>query len=204
LSAAAECFRENGIAATSTDDVARSLGATKGMIYHHFRSKTDLFFAVYQRGMELNFAAIDPHRIRDGSALDRLAHMSLAHAVVLMEHQAFQRVLGQGVAMHQQGSTTAAQRQTLAELIKLRDDYEATFRATIEDAAQNEGFPVGDASIASKSFLAVLNSTVYWYTPREADAHHEQYAIARQLVGYALRGLGARVPDFIEENEETS
>ncbi|MGI9355509.1 MAG: TetR family transcriptional regulator [Rhizobiaceae bacterium] len=202
MSAAAECFRENGFAATSIDDVARSLGATKGMIYHHFRSKTDLFFAVYQRGMELNFEAIEPYGNHDGPALDRLALMSLAHAVVLMEHQAFQRVLGQGVAMHQQGSTTAAQRETLAELIKVRDSYEATFRAAIEDAAKQEGFVVEDASLASKSVLAVLNSTVFWYTPREADAHHEQHTIARQLVGYALRGLGARVPDCIEMTDE--
>ena len=202
MSAAAECFRENGFAATSIDDVARSLGATKGMIYHHFRSKTDLFFAVYQRGMELNFEAITPHSESNGPALDRLAHMSLAHAVVLMEHQAFQRVLGQGVAMHQQGSTTAAQRETLAELIKVRDSYEATFRTAIETTAKEEGFPVGDASLASKSFLAVLNSTVFWYSPREADAQREQHTIARQLVGYALRGLGARVPDFIEMSDE--
>ena len=59
-----------------------------------------------------------------------------------------------------------------------------------------------DASLASKSVLAVLNSTVFWYSPREADAHHEQHTIARQLVGYALRGLGARVPDFIEMTDE--
>ncbi len=203
LSAAAECFRENGFAATSIDDVARSLGATKGMIYHHFRSKTDLFFAVYQRGMELNFDAIKPFRNADGSALEQLSRMALAHAVAMMEHQAFQRVLGQGVALHQQGSTTAAQRETLAELIKIRDSYEAAFRTAIENAARDEGFDLPSASLASKSFLAVLNSTVFWYSPREADEKHEQHNLAQQLVSYALRGLGARVPDFIDTTDQT-
>ncbi len=203
LSAAAECFRENGFAATSTNDVARSLGATKGMIYHHFRSKADLFFAVYQRGMELNFAAIEPFRHTHGPALGRLAGMALAHAVAMMEHQAFQRVLGQGVALHQQGSTTAAQRETLAELIKIRDSYEAAFRTAIEDAAKEEGFDLPSASMASKSFLAVLNSTVFWYTPREADEKQEQETLATQLVNYALRGLGARVPETIKLTDET-
>ena len=64
LVAAADCFKENGFAATSIDDVADMLGATKGMIYHHFRSKIDLFFAVYRRGMEINFGATEPEAKR--------------------------------------------------------------------------------------------------------------------------------------------
>ena len=90
--------------------------------------------------------------------------------------------------------------QISVSLNEKTDSYEATFRTAIEDAAREEGFVVGDESLASKSFLAVLNSTVFWYSPREADAHHEQHTIARQLVSYALRGLGARVPDFIEKD----
>ncbi|MDD9911065.1 MAG: TetR/AcrR family transcriptional regulator [Ahrensia sp.] len=203
LSAAAECFRENGYAATSIDDVARSLGATKGMIYHHFRSKTDLFFAVYERGMELNFEAIEPHRSHDGAAHEKLALMGRSHAIALMEHQAFQRVLGQGVAMHQQGSTTAQQRKTLARLIKVRNSYEAEFRNVIEVAAVEDGFALEDASLASKSFLAVLNSTVFWYSPRKADSDAERENIAAQLVTFALRGLGAQVPAFIENDMKT-
>ncbi|MGD9915173.1 MAG: TetR/AcrR family transcriptional regulator [Rhizobiaceae bacterium] len=43
LRTAALCFMERGYYATSIDDVARKLGATKGRIYHHFPSKGDLF-----------------------------------------------------------------------------------------------------------------------------------------------------------------
>lgn len=200
LQAAAECFKENGFAATSIDDVAYSLGATKGMIYHHFRSKIDLFFAVYQRGMEINFEATEPEATSDAKPLDRLARMSIAHAVALMAHQPFQRVLAQGVAMHQTGSTTAAQRDTLSKLIKTRDTYEELFRSTIEAAANDAGVELNNASLASKSFLAVLNSTVFWYTPRRRNATAEQVSIAMELVNYALRGLGMHLPeDAIED-----
>ena len=34
LTAAAECFMEQGFHASSIDDVARRLGATKGRVYH--------------------------------------------------------------------------------------------------------------------------------------------------------------------------
>lgn len=203
LTAAAECFRENGFAATSIDDVARSLGATKGMVYHHFRSKTDLFFAVYRRGMELNFAASRPHLQGPGTALKRLTRMSVSHSVAMMEHQAFQRVLAQGVTMHLQGATTAAQRDTLRELIEIRDAYETMFRKAIAQAACEEGFVVRDLSLASKSFLAVLNGSVYWYSPRDSDEHGERIALARELVAYALRGLGADVPEELSAKRGT-
>lgn len=206
LVAAAECFKENGFAATSIDDVAHHLGATKGMIYHHFRSKMDLFFAVYQRGMEINFEATTPQADSQHPPLVRLVRMGMAHSIALMAHQPFQRVLAQGVAMHQTGSTTAAQRDTLSTLIETRDTYETMFRRAIEDAAQQCNTVINNPSLASKSFLAVLNSTVFWYTPRRTNATEEQVSIAAELVNYALRGLGLNMPphaidDWIKTNE---
>ena len=194
LIAAAECFKENGFAATSIDDVAHHLGATKGMIYHHYRSKTDLFFAVYRRGMEINFAATEPEAKKGGDPVEILARMAMAHCIALMAHQPFQRVLAQGVAMHQSGSTTAAQRETLSELIKIRDTYEALFRHAIERAADHAGVALNNTSVSSKSFLAVLNSTVFWYSPRKEDPLGEQISLARELVIFALQGLGMHLP----------
>jgi len=194
LSAAAECFKENGFAATSIDDVARSLSATKGMIYHHFRSKMDLFFAVYQRGMEINFEAVRPQSESSGDPVKTLARMGLAHSIALMAHQPFQRVLTQGVEMHQTGSTTASQRHTLVELIELRNTYEGLFRLAIENAIEGQ-CEITDLSLASKSFLAVLNGTVFWYSPREQNPQEEQVALAHDLVKFAMQGLGLKMPD---------
>ncbi len=205
LRAAARCFMQHGFAAASIDDVARELGATKGMIYHHFRSKTDLFFEVYRQGMAINFAAIRPHSEGESNALDRLTLMGLAHTIALLEEQAFQRVLAQGVAMHQQGSTTAAQREALVELIDSRNSYETMFRSTIEAATKEAGLSVNDLSIASKSFLAVLNSTVFWYSPRQDNPKAERATLAFELVSYALKGLGTTMPEaaneFLEQYE---
>ncbi|NRB32724.1 MAG: hypothetical protein HRU27_19215, partial [Rhizobiaceae bacterium] len=104
------------------------------------------------------------------------------------------------VAMHQTGSTTAAQRDTLSQLIQTRDTYEELFRSSIEAAADDTGVELSNPSLASKSFLAVLNSTVFWYTPRRRNATAEQVSIAMELVNYALRGLGMHLPeDAIED-----
>jgi len=197
LDAAAECFRDQGFAAASIDDVARALNATKGRIYHHFRSKTDLFFAVYRRGMALNFEAVEPFSLQNTSALEKLAHMGMAHAIVLMAQMAYQRVLAQGVHMHQTGATTAAQRQTLEGLIELRNRYEVMFRDAIVDLVNAENLPIDDTPLATRSFLSVLNGSVYWYSPQRDDIHREQTELAVKQVTYALRGLGVSLPQSV-------
>ena len=60
LNAAAHAFMDQGFAATTLDRVADRLGATKGAVYYYYRSKSDLFFAVHRRAMELTRAALEP------------------------------------------------------------------------------------------------------------------------------------------------
>jgi AcrR family transcriptional regulator len=51
IRAAIKVFAKRGYAATRIIDVARSAGIGKGTIYEYFRSKEDLFFAVFQQVM---------------------------------------------------------------------------------------------------------------------------------------------------------
>ena len=48
LDAARELFAAQGYEATSTEEIVRSIGVSRGTLYHHFRNKAALFEAVYQ------------------------------------------------------------------------------------------------------------------------------------------------------------
>jgi AcrR family transcriptional regulator len=48
LESAAELFLSKGIGATSLDQIAAAAGVTKGAIYDHFDSKTDLVFELFE------------------------------------------------------------------------------------------------------------------------------------------------------------
>ena len=51
MKAARKLFGERGFAATSVDDIAAASRVAKGAIYHYFRTKNDLFEAVFEAGL---------------------------------------------------------------------------------------------------------------------------------------------------------
>lgn len=53
IGTASRLFNQRGIEATSIDDVAAALGATKGAVYHYFENKNQLLMACYERAFEL-------------------------------------------------------------------------------------------------------------------------------------------------------
>jgi AcrR family transcriptional regulator len=60
IAAADRRFSADGFHATSLDAVADEAGYTKGAVYSNFRSKEDLFFAVYERRVDRSVAQTAP------------------------------------------------------------------------------------------------------------------------------------------------
>ncbi|MEC4721258.1 TetR/AcrR family transcriptional regulator [Noviherbaspirillum sp. CPCC 100848] len=196
LLVAAECFMERGFHATSIDDVARRMNATKGRIYHYYASKTDLFFGIHREGMARLFAAVQPARetarqaAGDGAAV--LGAMLRAHALALFEHHAFESVVVQGVQLHRFGALTPGQRKELDELIESRDRFEQLFKDQT-DIAKADG-SVGDVntSIAVKTMLGGLQWSLIWYRPEKNSSLENREYLADQMVATLLEGLRAR------------
>lgn len=190
LEAAAACFMERGYEAASIDEVARRLGATKGRVYHHFPAKADLLAGVFRAGMEMNFQAVAAARAVSGPAVHRWNAMAAAHVRQIITTRSFQRAVWQGVEMHLRGATTPTQRDTFAELVAMRDDYSGIFRQAIEQARTEGDMRFADAGIANQVMFMALNSPLFWYTPRPGETAADLDAIVRQVVGFALGGLG--------------
>ena len=123
---------------------------------------------------------------------------ALEHARMMISTKAFQRVVWEGVEMHLRGSTTPEQREALDELLKERHRYSAIFRAETEAARQAGLLSYGNISIANQLMFMTLNSPIFWYTPRPGESPDERERIARQVVTFALRGLGASEESFDE------
>lgn len=194
LEAAARAFMRQGYAATSIEDVADLLGATKGRIYHYYRSKADLFFDVHRESMRQNLEGAGVIARESGSPVDRLRRMVRAHAQLMMSHLPFQRCSVLGVEMHLAGSTTRKQRETLRRIIALRDEYEGLFVGVIEEAiAAGEVHPL-DAKLVAKAMLGGLNWITVWYRQRDSDTEAGRGRIADEITAYLVGGLAPASP----------
>ena len=189
IDAAATCFMESGYSDASIDDVARRLGATKGMIYHYFKSKADLFFEVHRVGMAININAIEPLIARDMSPKQKLIAICRAHLRNMLDHLNYQRVVLQGVEMHLFGSTTPGQREKLQLLMHERERYESMIRSVLVAGKAQGAFAFESASMASKAVLAILNNPVIWYHPRASQNQADRENIIEQFTQFALNSI---------------
>ena len=77
IGTASRLFNQRGIDATSIDDVAAALGATKGAVYHYFKNKNQLLMACYERAFELYDLFIEVSEKSSDSPIDVL--MTIMH-----------------------------------------------------------------------------------------------------------------------------
>lgn len=158
LITAAALFREKGYANSTTRELATRLGIQKASLYHHIAKKEDLLYAlcvdslrrIHSEGEQAIAAHVAP--------LERLralihAHLRAAltdqdkHATMLIELRELSK-------------------ERYAEVLQLRDRYEALVRQTIADA-QAAGVLRQDppAKYQTLALLNQLNWTIFWFRP---------------------------------------
>ena len=190
LDAAAKAFTTYGFASASIDVIAREIGATKGSVYYHYRSKAELFFAVHKRAMVINLKAQLPIVNDAGlSPMAKLHEMAYRHAMVMMDSLFYQRVTVHGVELHQSISTTPQEREALTQVIAMRDAYESLFEQILQEGMRAGQLASLDVSLASKSILGSLNWVTVWYRPREGELPSARQRIAKQLARQATYGV---------------
>ncbi len=187
LRAAAELFMEFGYTATSIDAVAQRLGATKGRIYHHYKSKADLFIEVQIAAMTRINSQIEPIARGRGSTVERLSAMALRHMQILLTELPMQKVAVQGLERHLLGASSAAKR--MRAVVKMRDDYEKMFVELIDDGVREGVIVDMPAKLLAKPFFGALNWTTVWYSQRRLQSADTIDDIAHTLAAFALRGL---------------
>lgn len=190
IEAAAEAFMRQGFAATSIDDIARLLGCTKGLIYYHFRNKTELFFAIHREGMEYNLAKVRPIVASGESAAARIEGMARVHIDAVIDRLAYQRVTLMGLEMQITGSTTPDERAMLEGLMQMYDEYEALYVGVIADGIADGSFQPGEPRMIVKPFLGALNWMIMWYRPRPSMTKSSRSKLVDGMLSFLLRGLG--------------
>ncbi|MET0450695.1 MAG: TetR/AcrR family transcriptional regulator [Mycobacterium sp.] len=191
LDAAADAFMVRGFANTTIDDIADDVGATKGLIYYHFRSKFDIFLAVYEDGMRRVRERVEPYAGAPGTGRERLEAMSIAHVENLMTELGYHHVVHQGVRDQSSTALKVRQRDALAALNELRSDYERMFRRVITEGIADGSLRNVDDALATRTLLSNLNAVDVWYRKIEGQTETELRDLAGQVVDILIGGVAA-------------
>lgn len=176
--AAARVLGERGYEGASLSRICAVAGILPGSLYHHFKSKEDLFVTVHAEGFKQLNEAVDSALA--GAPKDpwaRLEAACAAHLTLLVGSPDVSLITGTSL-FHI--APPALQRR----LNRDRDAYEARYAGLIE--ALRVPAQV-DAALLRLNLLGALNWTRMWYRPGKRDpkvlAHHLVQVMLRQPLG---------------------
>lgn len=166
VAAAADLFARNGFGATSLDDIAEVLGASKASLYYHIKNKEEILRLIF-----LTVLTVSEEPLRRVVESDLLPNEKLWRAI---EHQtavAADRSPAMIVFYREQPHLTGP---FANEIILRKKVYERYFEQIIEEG-QTAGLflPDVDAKIAVFGLLGMCNWLSQWYraggqyTPRQ-------------------------------------
>jgi AcrR family transcriptional regulator len=173
LDSAATKFAEQGYHATTIRELAAATAMTPGAIYFHVPNKQALLLAVYEEGVQRILDRIEGAVHERMAAWDRLESAVAAHLESILDASAYARVIIRILP----GDVP----EISPELTKLRDRYEARFRALFAEI----DLPADrDPKLARLFVLGAINWTPVWYRPRGLSIPE----LARELLA-PLRAL---------------
>lgn len=190
LNAAATAFNERGYAATSIDDVADRLGATKGRIYHYYRSKTDIFLDLHLESLRvLTEKNGDVAANLALSPRERLREMCFAHAMIVMTQLTYQKATMLGLSSLLLSISAPYQDDARKRVNYLRDEYERLFVSTIAQGIEMGEFRQASPRFVAKPLLGVLNYATIWYEEARDESVGTVEQIANALADFCVSGL---------------
>lgn len=89
LAAAERVFAEQGVDASTMEEIAESAELSKGLIYHYFNSKDALLSAVAERGTCLLASRFEEEKRRYGLGIDQVEAMGRAYARFFREQHTY-------------------------------------------------------------------------------------------------------------------
>ncbi len=180
LREASRLFNRKGIDATSLEEIAAKVGATKRTLHHHIGSKADLVIACYDRAFRIYFCIKDRMISYKGSRLEALmaAMHALAMANTSEELTPLSPLVGFAALSHE-GQTRIDAHSKL-----LGDEYHAHIRRGIGEGC------ISNVDVEARTMM--LPGLISWLVKDDvpSDAAQQQH-IATEIAN--LVAIGVRI-----------
>ncbi len=191
LRSAARVLLERGYDRASMDEISREAGLTKPGLYYHFRSKTELLFAVMTFAMDElereTFAAM----AQATTPLEKLRAILHTHAWLITRERdrAFTLLITTEL-----GSLEPEDRRVVVQRLR---SYRRLIQTTLEQLAAEGGLRPGtDPTVAAHTLMGMVAWLSFWY---RAEGPLEGAAVAVMVTRMAL---ASAIPDGHREAME--
>ncbi|WP_408899906.1 TetR/AcrR family transcriptional regulator (plasmid) [Nocardioides sp. R1-1] len=179
--AAVTLFARQGYVATGIRDIAREADLSTATLYHYVSNKEELLVAIMRE------------------AFESLIGNAMAATAGLRAPQEMLAALVRQHVLTETGNQTVANVATVefrflgpearAEVVPLRDQYEAIWHGVLSKGISSKAFRVENPTVMRLALLQLCSGPEEWYRP---DGNLTPEEIAEQYVELALRLVGAR------------
>jgi TetR/AcrR family transcriptional regulator, cholesterol catabolism regulator len=184
LSAAAELFRRTGYSASTTRELAGSLGIRSASLYYHIGKKEDLLYEICVDGLERIRTLVLAELAGIDDPLERIRVLVRVHTTTALAD------MDEHYTMLVEMKSLAARRRR--KVTELRDQYEKVVRDVIS-FGQTSGAIRTDvrAKYLALALLDLLNWPIFWFRPgKQLDAEELGELFASIFIDGALNRPG--------------
>ena len=189
---AAICFAKNGVDATSIDQVAQEMGASKGKVYHHFNSKGELLLAVRKQSILSVLTRVKPIADTPAPTTERFLAMARAHVMGILADLPYHRVVVENLRAGLRADLPTHERDLQDDIKSMQARYEDLFRDVITAGQKDTSFVQQSVSVTVNSVIVLLNAPIFWYQPRPDDTEATHIEIADLIARMALGTITTR------------
>lgn len=177
LDSAVRLFGEHGYDQLSMRDLAADAGCSPANLYHHFRSKYELFVTIIEQAMALHLGGLEAaERARD-DPVAQLRHVLETHLRLHIERPEMRLLRPDFYPLR--GAE-------LARFTAQRDRYEHALRAIVSRAREDGRLGVEDPELAVMVALAGATEVDRWYRP---DGELEGDEVVRRIASFLMDGF---------------
>jgi AcrR family transcriptional regulator len=177
LRSAVAAFRRRGYHGASVDEIARTLGMTKGNLYYYFRNKEEILFFCHDWSLDILLDRLGEVQ-KEGGPPDR----RLRRLIVAFVHMIIDELHGTALTLDLQALSPAHLKRVIAK----RDRFDRGLRKIIEDGIASGAFAPGDPKLLTFAVLGAANWITRWYDPKGRATSDE---IGNAFADFLLRGL---------------
>jgi AcrR family transcriptional regulator len=156
--AALELFAARGFHGTGIRDLADAAGLSSATLYHYMGTKEDLLVAIMRDSLTKLITAAERVTAQAESPKDQLARLVALHVMTHAQQQLETRVVD-----HEMRALSPTHH---AEILKLRDQYEAIWQNTIEAGRKARVFHTRAPRVVRLALLEMCGGLSRWYSPK--------------------------------------